>query len=151
MRQIRQPLVLVDPRGRQGHTPPLGPISFILMQCLTKTLRNNRFSFQTQGSRLSPKSPPPPASPVWEILGSPLFSAQHDEEKIKRKKFKRTRLVYRDGTRKAITEWKSCNLARVPSHAVMTSSNNDRNMLWNFLNEAQVNENRSFLIQSSFS
>ena len=44
----------------------------------------------------------------------------------------------RDGTRKAVSEWKTCNLARVPSHVVMTNKNKDRNALWTFLNQAQV-------------
>ena len=34
--------------GRQGRTPPLGPISFIFMHFSAKILRNNRFLFQNQ-------------------------------------------------------------------------------------------------------
>ena len=41
-----------------------------------------------------------------------------------------------------VSEWRNCNIARVPSHAVMTNSRNDRTALWNFLNEAQVSKYR---------
>ena len=46
--------------------------------------------------------------------------------------------LFRDGTRKPVTEWKTCNLARVPSHVVMTNNEKDIATLWDFLNEAQV-------------
>lgn len=52
-------------------------------------------------------------------------------------------ILCRDGSRKPVSEWKNCNLARVPSHVVMTNKNNDRAALWNFLNEAQVRDFQS--------
>ena len=61
--QKRKPLA--DIRGALGTRPPLGPISFIFMQFLTKILPNNRFLGQTQG--LAPAPPP-----VMEILDPPL-------------------------------------------------------------------------------
>ena len=45
--------------GAREARPPLGPISFILMQFLAEILPNNRFKPQTQG--LVP--PPPPGNP----------------------------------------------------------------------------------------
>ena len=63
--QKRKPLAAI--RGSLGTRPPLGPISFIFMQFLTKNLSNNKFLGQTQG--LAPAPPPPH---VWEILDPPL-------------------------------------------------------------------------------
>ncbi len=50
-------------------------------------------------------------------------------------------LLCRDGSRGGVSDWKTCNLARVPSHAVMTSGDKslaERNAIWMFLDSAQV-------------
>ena len=41
--------IIAGLRGRQGRTPPLGPISFIFMHFSAKILRNNRFLFPKSG------------------------------------------------------------------------------------------------------
>ncbi|XP_071964281.1 melanotransferrin-like [Antedon mediterranea] len=49
-------------------------------------------------------------------------------------------LLCPDGTRKSIDEWMNCNLARVPSHAVMTSGSKStayKEEYWNLLNNGQ--------------
>ena len=43
------PLIGVPGGGGEYGSAPLGPTSFIFMQCSVKTLPNNRFSPQTQG------------------------------------------------------------------------------------------------------
>ncbi len=50
-------------------------------------------------------------------------------------------LLCKDGSRAAVGDWQSCHIARVPSHAVMTSSDKsapERTEIWNLLDSAQV-------------
>ncbi|XP_072113075.1 uncharacterized protein [Mobula birostris] len=51
------------------------------------------------------------------------------------------RLLCKDGTRKSIDEYKNCNWARVPAHAVVVRSHPDddakNNRIWDFLSRAQ--------------
>ncbi|XP_056419183.1 melanotransferrin [Hyla sarda] len=46
-------------------------------------------------------------------------------------------LLCRDGTRADVTEWKRCNLARVPAHAVVVRSDVDGSLIYKMLHEGQ--------------
>ncbi|KAG9493992.1 hypothetical protein GDO78_001711, partial [Eleutherodactylus coqui] len=50
-------------------------------------------------------------------------------------------LLCRDGTRADVTEWKRCNLARVPAHAVVARSDVDESLIYKMLHEGQQKYN----------
>ncbi|XP_075719776.1 melanotransferrin [Rhinoderma darwinii] len=50
-------------------------------------------------------------------------------------------LLCRDGTRADVTEWKRCNLARVPAHAVVVRSDVDGSLVYKMLHEGQQKYN----------
>ncbi|KAG8581426.1 hypothetical protein GDO81_007665 [Engystomops pustulosus] len=50
-------------------------------------------------------------------------------------------LLCRDGTRADVTEWRRCNLARVPSNAVVVRSDVDGSLIYKMLHEGQQKYN----------
>ncbi|XP_075427275.1 melanotransferrin [Ascaphus truei] len=46
-------------------------------------------------------------------------------------------LLCRDGTRVGVSEWRHCNLARVPAHAVVVRPDMDGSLIYRLLNEGQ--------------
>ncbi|CAJ0931413.1 unnamed protein product [Ranitomeya imitator] len=50
-------------------------------------------------------------------------------------------LLCRDGTRADVTEWKRCNLARVPAHAVVVRPDVDGSLIYKMLHEGQQKYN----------
>ncbi|XP_073531115.1 melanotransferrin [Phyllobates terribilis] len=50
-------------------------------------------------------------------------------------------LLCRDGTRADVTEWRRCNLARVPAHAVVVRSDVDGSLIYKMLHEGQQKYN----------
>ncbi|XP_044148203.1 melanotransferrin-like [Bufo gargarizans] len=53
-------------------------------------------------------------------------------------------LLCRDGTHAEVTEWKRCNLARVPANAVVVRSDMDGSLIYKMLHEGQQTQNPSF-------
>lgn len=50
-------------------------------------------------------------------------------------------LLCRDGSRADVTEWRRCNLARVPAHAVVIRNDMHGGLIFQLLNEGQVRRN----------
>ncbi|KAE8603728.1 hypothetical protein XENTR_v10014449 [Xenopus tropicalis] len=50
-------------------------------------------------------------------------------------------LLCRDGSHADISEWRQCNLARVPAHAVMTRTNTDGSLIYKMLQDGQQKYN----------
>ncbi|KAM9316548.1 melanotransferrin [Gastrophryne carolinensis] len=50
-------------------------------------------------------------------------------------------LLCKDGTRAEVTEWRRCNLGRVPARAVVVRSNMEASLLFNTLNQGQQKYN----------
>lgn len=50
-------------------------------------------------------------------------------------------LLCRDGSRADVTEWRQCNLARVPAHAVVVRNDMHGGLIFQLLNEGQVRRN----------
>ncbi|XP_063162268.1 melanotransferrin [Candoia aspera] len=46
-------------------------------------------------------------------------------------------LLCRDGSRAAVTEWRTCHLARVPAHAVITRQDMEGSLIFELLNQGQ--------------
>ncbi|XP_040284245.1 melanotransferrin-like [Bufo bufo] len=53
-------------------------------------------------------------------------------------------LLCRDGTHAEVTEWKRCNLARVPANAVVVRSDMDGSLIYKMLHEGRQTQNSSF-------
>ncbi|XP_018119105.2 melanotransferrin isoform X1 [Xenopus laevis] len=50
-------------------------------------------------------------------------------------------LLCRDGSRAEVSEWRQCNLAKVPAHAVMTQINTDGALIYKMLHDGQQRYN----------
>ncbi|OCT78563.1 melanotransferrin [Xenopus laevis] len=50
-------------------------------------------------------------------------------------------LLCRDGSRAEVSEWRQCNIARVPAHAVMTRINTDGALIYKMLHDGQQRYN----------